>query len=394
MTTPSEQSPQPGSPQPGGQQPASPLPEQQTPEQLTRRTILAAQREQRRRNRPFVVAGIVVLVLILAVPTAHFVMKFVLPPRELALRVQKVEYSRGDLVDFIRFNQRLSEEQGRQFEIGSSLFDALQVMAENEIAYQLAPTLGVTVESAELERQIRHLLGFSGLTDAEANQPETKGQIEERYRQFLNNVQLTEERYREIVRKDLFRQEVRDRLGEEVDRIQEQVHVYQIRLDREDKTLLETIRRRLKAGESFSSLALQHSKDPDVKRNGGEIGWLPRGVKPEYDRLFFDSKQDGTRILAIGDASELINDPREGFWNIYYIDEHASAREVEEADFEILKDNAFKDWSEAERKELDVYLVLNDRIYNWVNRQVRLNSILPTPTPYDPFSVSSQALQP
>ncbi|MBI4305070.1 MAG: peptidylprolyl isomerase [Chloroflexi bacterium] len=382
MTTP-EQSPQPSSPQP----------DQEAPEPVTRRTILAAQRDQRRRNRPFVIAGVIVLILILAAPTVHFIMKFVLPPRELALRVQNVEYSRGDLVDFIRFHQRLSEEKGQQFQVGNSLFDALQVMAENEIAFQAAPTLGVTVESAEVDRQIRSLLGFPGLTDAEANQPETKSQIEERYRQFLNNVQLTEERYREIVRKDLFRQEVRDRLGEEVDRIQEQVHVYQIRLDRDDKVVLDTVRRRLKAGESFPSLALQHSKDPNVKRDRGDIGWLPRGVMPEFDRLFFDTKSDGTRILGIDEASELINDPRGGFWNIYYIDEYASAREVDDADFEILKDQAFKDWSETERKRLDVYLVLNDRIYNWVNKQVRLNSILPTPTPYDPFSVSSQAIQ-
>jgi len=34
-----------------------------------------------------------------------------------------------------------------------------------------------------------------------------------------------------------------------------------------------------------------------------------------------------------------------------------------------------------ERKDMYVYMELNDRIYNWVNSQVRIGSLLPTPTP-------------
>ena len=383
MTTPAEPGPEAGL-QP--EQAGEPQPQQSLPENRpSRGSILAGITARRKRNKPYVIAGWIVLLLILSIPTVAFVQQYVLPPRELALRVEDIEYTRGDLVDFIRFNQRLSEEQGQQFQVGSSLFDALNTMSENEMAYQGAPALGVTVENVEIDRYIRSLLGFVGLTDEEARQPANRSQIDEKARQFLNSVGLTEATYREIVRKDLFRFKVRERLADDVDRIQEQVHIYEIKLSREDKALLDTVRRRLKAGETFSELALQHSTDPNVRRTNGELGWVPRRVFAEFDRLFFGLKDDGTRVLPVGEASELIHNPVDNYWVIYYVDEQVSAREIEADDFEVLKDRALQDWFDAERKRLDVYLVLNDRIYNWVNKQVRLNSILPTPTPYDPL---------
>lgn len=377
MTTPAEPGPLP--------EPAREEQQDQPAQRPSRRSILARLSEQRRRNRPFVIAGWVVLLLILGIPTFGFLKQYVLPPRELALRVENVEYTRGDLVDFIRYEQRISEERGQQFQIGSSLFDALNTMSENEMAFQGAPALGVTVEPEEVDRYIRITLGFIGLSDEEATQPANRAQIDEKFRQFLNGVGLTESRYRDIARRDLFRYKVRERLADDVDRIQEQVHVYEIRLNSEDKTLLETIRRRLKAGETFSELALKNSTDPNVKRNDGEVGWVPRRVFKEFDRLYFGTKEDGSRVLPIGEASDLIRNPDGNYWAIYYIDDYVTAREVEQANFEVLKDRALEDWFAAERQRLDVYLVLNDRIYNWVNKQVKLASILPTPTPYDPL---------
>ena len=364
-------------PQAGPHEPAA--------ERVTRRSILAGVSERRRRNRPYVIAGWVVLLLILAIPTFEFVRKFVLPPRELALRVEDVEYSRGDLVNFIRFNQRLSEQAGQKFEVGTSLFDALTTMSENEIAFHGAPALGVTVETAEVDRYIQVSLGFYYLSDAEAKLPANKAQIDEAFRQFLTAVRLDEPTYREIVRRELFKSKVRDRLAGDVDRIQEQVHVYEIRLDKDDKQLTETLRRRLKAGETFSELALKYSVEVNVRRNNGDLGWLPRRVLQEYDNLFFGLKEDGTRILPLREPSNVVRNPVDNNWTIYYVDEYVSAREVDADDFEVLKDRALRDWLDTERKRLDVHLVLNDRIYNWVNKQVRLASILPTPTPYDPL---------
>ena len=107
-----------------------------------RRELLAEQRRSKLRSRPWIIGGAVILVALLAFPIYAFVRTFTLPPREVAVRVEDSTYTRGDVVDFIRFRQRLTEEVGGQFELGTSLFEALQVIQDNEIAFKLAAPAG------------------------------------------------------------------------------------------------------------------------------------------------------------------------------------------------------------------------------------------------------------
>ena len=64
------------------------------------------------------------------------------------------------LVEFIRFNQRLSEEQGNQFDLGSSLFQSLQLLAENEIALLICYRIWITVDEWEIDEAFYLKLGF------------------------------------------------------------------------------------------------------------------------------------------------------------------------------------------------------------------------------------------
>ena len=123
------------------------------------------------------------------------------------------------------------------------------------------------------------------------------------------------------------------------------------------------------------------SVDPNVKRTGGAVGWLPRNAVPELDRLLFGDEARGIPPLAVGTLSDPITDPQTRLYNIYFISEHSEAREVGDEAFESLKDKALTDYLNQEFKRLDVYLVLDDKIYAWVNAKVKIASILPTPTP-------------
>ena len=101
----------------------------------TRRQMVQDKQVQQAKSRPFIFVGILILIGLLAIPVYAYFENYVFPPRELALRVEDTEYTRGDVVNFIRFNQRMSENLGVPFEIGNSLFDALQTLQENELAY-------------------------------------------------------------------------------------------------------------------------------------------------------------------------------------------------------------------------------------------------------------------
>ena len=129
-----------------------------------RKELLAEQRQTKIRSRPWIIGGALLLIALLAFPIYAFIATFTLPPREIAVRVEDSIYTRGDVVDFIRFRQRLTEEVGGQFELGTSLFEALQVIQDNEIAFKLAPQLGITVSPDEVDLEVEFLLQMSPRT--------------------------------------------------------------------------------------------------------------------------------------------------------------------------------------------------------------------------------------
>lgn len=357
---------------------------EQPPRAPGRRALIRSRRERSRRSKPFIFAGLVIILGLLAVPIYGYVQRFVVPPRQLAVRVQDVEYTRGDVVNFIRFNQRLSEDLGLQFQIGNSLFDALQIIQDNELAFQAAPSLGVTVSPREVDIQIERFLGFPGLTDAERQDQRTRQTLEEAKRQFLNKVALSEEVYREIVRKSLFKDRVREHLGQSVPRIQPQVHVYEIVLTEENTQVLQRIERALAGGDRPSDVALEFSKDPNVKRTAGDAGWFPRRVVPEIDGLLWGTKPDGARVLPFGVPSEPQYNSEAKTYNIYVVSEFNEAREIDERAQKKLTEDALQTYLRERRAALGqdgIWMALDDKIYSWVNRQVRLASLLPTPVP-------------
>ena len=141
----------------------------------SRREIIEQKRRQGRRNRPFLIAGLLLFVAILTVPGYGYVQQFVLPPREIAVQVNDVIYTRGDVVDFVRFHQRLALENGDDFRIADQLLRSIETISENEIAYQKAPLLGITVIEAEVQGAIRETMGFPGLSTADAAEPARLG---------------------------------------------------------------------------------------------------------------------------------------------------------------------------------------------------------------------------
>jgi hypothetical protein len=363
---------------------------EQSPRAPGRRALIRSRRESIQRSRPFIAAGLLIILGLLAIPIYGYVQRFVVPPRQLAVRVQDVEYTRGDVVNFIRFNQRLSEELGVQFQIGNSLFDALQIIQDNELAFQAAPTLGVTVSPEEVEGRIENFLGFPGLTAAERENLRTRQSLEEARRQFLNKVALSEEVYREIVRKSLFKEKVREHLGQSVARIQPQVHVYEIVLTDQNSQILQRIERALAGGDKPADVALQFSQDPNVKRTGGDAGWFPRRVVPEIEGLLWGTKPDGARVLPFGVPSEPQYNSEAKTYNIYVVAEFSEAREIDDRAQKKLTDDALQTYLGERRRAVTevggLYMALDDKIYAWVNRQVRLASLLPTPMPQDPLA--------
>ena len=348
---------------------------------VTRRQMVAEKQQLQIKSRPFIIAAIVVLFGILMIPVYAYFQNYVFPPRELALRVAGMEYSRGDVVNFIRFNQRMSENLGVPFEVGNSLFDALQTLQENELAFQLAARYGIAVSSEEVDDRLNTILGFVAKTVAERESQEYKDNIEEAKRQFINRIEMDESVFRDFIRKSMFKERLREVVAEEIPRVQAQVHLYEIILFDRDPEVRRAIERDLVTGDAIENVILEHSQDPNVRRDLGDRGWFPFGVTPEIDYLLFGLDGEGNRLLPIGQLSEPRYVEDSDWWSYMLVAEAQDAREVNEDNFEALTTRGMTIFFNEERKNFDLHMVLDSAIFEWVNAQIRLSALLPTPTP-------------
>jgi hypothetical protein len=349
--------------------------------------ILREKKVKSARGRPFIIGGLVLLVALLTVIGYEYWNVFVAPPKALAIRVGDVEYSRGDVVDLIRFNQSLSEEIGIPFQLGSSVFEALQIIQEAELSFQVAPQYGVAVAPEDLEERIKFILGFA-LLDEDRDSEEFQVNLKETERQFLNRVGLPENVWKDFLKKALFQERLREVVGNSIPRIQPQVHVYQIMLFDYDTAAFALIERGLNSGANIEDVVLEFSEDFNAARTRGDLGWMPLGVAgPQLDRLLFGFDESGSRILPLRTPATPRLDEESGFWSILIVDEFQDAVEVNPEALEVLKDSAMSVFLNEQRKTIDLYLDLDSDIANWVNKQVRFASLAPTPGPAkrDPF---------
>ena len=81
-------------------------------ESNSRKEILSSiDKKKNLRSKLFLIV-ILIFFLFSSIPITSYVINVWMPYQKIALKVENTEFTRKDLVEFIRFNQRLSEEQG------------------------------------------------------------------------------------------------------------------------------------------------------------------------------------------------------------------------------------------------------------------------------------------
>ncbi len=343
------------------------------------------------RNRPFVIGAIVFVLLVMAIPAYGFYQSYVVPPTEIAVQVEDRIYTRGDIVNYIRFFQRLSEDLGVPFELGTSSFEAMQTLQSNELAYLLAPRYGITVEQHEVDAQLESLLGFVASASSDASIREHESNVEEAKKQFLNRIGLAEGVYRDFIRKGMFRDRLRIEVASNMSRIQPHAEVYQIVLQDVSQGTINRIERDLASGRDVGAVVLDLSEDPNVLRTGGYLGWIPKGVRTDLDAILFghkvnDDGSKGERVLPLKRLSGGRYDDATRQWTAHIVSDFTEAREIADDHFDILANIAVDRFINDHRQDFNTSISLNSEVYDWINRQVRLNAIVPTATPVSAFT--------
>lgn len=111
----------------------------------------------------------------------------------------------------------------------------------------------------------------------------------------------------------------------------------------EAKQAAEALRKRAMRGERFAELARENSQDQITAQNGGDIGFLKKGVMPEpFDEALFG--------LEVGEISEVVETPY-GFHVIKVLGIREGDVPVEEAKQELAETLYRTDWLDARARD-------------------------------------------
>jgi len=326
------------------------------------RRLRSRREQERRRQRIALILGTVAVALILAIPLIGYIVNFVLPPRRVVVRVNDTAFTLGHLVKILRMLQAANQAFGASFNPGLAPFSIAQALVDNELIRQAAPRYNITVTDQEVEQEIRRRI--AGEPDPQdATPPEERERaFQEAYRQYLGLIRLSDKEYRQLVRYDLYREKLTEVLAQEIPSVAPQVHLRLIAVP--DRETAQEVRRRFERGVPVEDLARELSTDPSAQE-GGDIGWFPKGVlPPEVDETVF--------AMEPGHLSEPLLRPN-GTYALYYLEEKAPARPIEEAHREVLKAQALERWLEEERSRQEVEMRLDSDTYAWIVKQLRLS---------------------
>ncbi len=233
---------------------------------------------------------------------------------------------------------------------------------------------GIQATDADVTEQLRKMAaGGSPLDSANTTANITDNEFKEWYRQQLNESGLTNAEYRDVARTSVLATRLQQYLETRMPTKAEQAHVYSIVTSTYDDAL--KVKARWQAGEDFSKLAKEQSIDQS-KENGGELGWVPRGILPSsFDDVIFSLATDNVSDpMAYTDTSQ--QDPNNTqsqpptYYYVFKVPEKDPAREIDSNSLEVLKSKVLEKWLAEEVKNHQVSYNFNSETYAWINYQL------------------------
>lgn len=229
------------------------------------------------------------------------------PNNEPILAVNSRVFTWGEYVRLLKFQKLGAESLGGKFDSGQGPYALMQTMAENELIRQAASREGLSVTDDQARQEmVSRLVPDATKNSGDPNQISREFSV--RLQNYLATVQIGRGQYEDIVRNDLLREQLRQKLGETIPHVQSQVFVHMIKVADADA---DKVADRLKKGEEFASVARKVSTDEDSREKGGEVGWTPRLVFKDIDTLLFG--------LRPGQVSDPVQTDK-GWWLIRLVD--------------------------------------------------------------------------
>ena len=311
------------------------------------------------------VAGVISLLLALVIPATGYYVVFVQPLRETAIVVNDRSYSWGDYLTRTRMVIAQAQVTGawQPDTLNSLIFDMFEEVERQEIVRQFAGQEGITASPEEIDRQVRsRVLGANLMDDPSI----TDSEYRERYRRRLELLKVDAAQFRDIQEMEVLRRNLDASLRANVPQtlLQRYLRVIQVSEIEDARAALA----RIDGGEEFSIVATDLSRDTQTASLGGDLGWIPLGVRDEFDSVLF--------TLTDGEVSAPLYG-QSGVFIIQAIGE-AEMQPVAERHRSRLEIQAMTQWQLARRRELVAIGGLSrpnggmtTSRYNWVLEQLQ-----------------------
>ena len=211
------------------------------------------------------------------------------------LEVNDVSVSQSEYTSILKSQRLYAQSYGGSFNPGVAPYELMQNLAQNELIRQAAPREGLSVTEQEIEAEI-----LRRLVPGAEGQP-IVGQVRRDYEaavsNYLSTTQLSFDTYKSLVEIDLMRNQLRERLGRDIQLVQPHAEVHMIQIA--DIAATDQVESALNASDAdFAKIALQFSVDQESRANGGRLGWIPRTAHLRYDDFLFG--------LDVGELSQPI----------------------------------------------------------------------------------------
>ncbi len=243
-----------------------------------------------------------------------------------------------------------------QSQLATLTFGAVTDLVAAEVVRPAALEMQVEVSDADVDAALAEFVRVVGGQQDDAS-------FEQAFARVRDQTGLGADTIRGVIADRALAAAVAERLASELDPAPEQIRAAQIVTAAEDQA--ETVVARLKALQPFALVAEQVSID-DSAPDGGDLGWLPRGLMPEvWDQAAFE--------LRPGTRSRPVETPLG--WHVILVHERAASRGLAPETADRRRNATFDRWLQTMRADADVEFLLNPDILAWAQER------LPDPAP-------------
>ncbi len=369
--------------------------------------FIAQKQREDRQKRIIIIATISVLVIVLGLVAYGVIDRFVLTPKITIVELEGEKITADQFEEQIRWRRRnmimdidqmlmTFQQLGGTPEVFgyfeqqllvavTSLQQPLMIGQEvlNAITQDIilvveAEKMGINIDDARIDQDIQEAFGYyaggtptPAVTLAPTNTPETTDDqdgepdptatpllkpteyteelFENNFEQFLlsvNDVGITEQTIRDIIKISIIRNEVIEIVSADIS--QEAEHVWIRHILVADEETANEVLEKLENGEDFVDLAAEYSLDTTNKDNGGDLDWFSRGamVEPFEEAAF---------TLDVGEISDPVQ--TDFGWHIL---ESLGKDDLllDPSAYQQLRNQAYTDW--ITEKETEYQPIINE----------------------------------